>query len=67
MLAKIYSAAVYGVDLSKNVFHVAGLDSAGAVVRRLKFRPNALLIFFERAGRAVVGMETCPGSQWLAR
>jgi transposase len=60
-------AAVYGVDLSKNVFHVVGLGSAGTVVRRVKFRRNALLTFFERAGRAVVGMETCPGSQWLAR
>jgi transposase len=31
-------AAVYGVDLGKNVFHVVGLDSAGAVVQRVKFR-----------------------------
>ena len=26
-----------------------------------------LLAFFERANSAVVGMEACPGSQWLAR
>jgi transposase len=60
-------AAVYGVDLGKNLFHVVGLDSCGAVVQRVKFRRETLLSFFERAGRSVVGMEACPGSQWLAR
>lgn len=60
-------AAVYGVDLGKNVFHVVGLDEEGAVVQRMKFRRETLLAFFERARPAVVGMEACPGSQWLAR
>lgn len=37
-------AAVYGVDLGKNVFfHVVGLDSPGAVVQRVKFRRDTLL------------------------
>ena len=60
-------AAVYGVDLGKNLFHVVGLDSSGAVVQRVKFRRNTLLAFFERARPTIVGMEACPGSQWLAR
>jgi transposase len=60
-------AAVYGVDLGKNVFHVVALDSSGAVIQRAKFRRNTLLAFFERARCTVVGMEACPGSQWLAR
>ena len=37
------------------------------VVQRVKFRRDTLLIFFERAARTIVGMEACPGSQWLAR
>ena len=61
------NAAVYGVDLGKNLFHVVGLDHRGAVVRRLKFRRDTLLAFFECAARVTVGMEACPGSQWLAR
>jgi transposase len=61
------SAAVYGVDLGKNLFHVVGLDDRGAVVQRVKFRRHTLLAFFERADRTIVGMEACPGSQWLAR
>jgi transposase len=60
-------AAVFGVDLGKNVFHVVGLDERGAIIQRVKFRRDALLTFFERATRTVVGMEACPGSQWLAR
>ncbi|WP_333834383.1 IS110 family transposase [Rubrimonas sp.] len=60
-------AAVYGVDLGKTLFHVVGVDASGAVVQRVKFRRDTLLAFFERAGRALVGMEACPGSQWLAR
>jgi transposase len=60
-------AAVYGVDLGKNIFHVVGLDACGAVIQRVKFRRGTLIAFFERAERTVVGMEACPGSQWLAR
>ncbi len=60
-------ATVFGVDLGKNLFHVVGLDAAGAVIQRAKFRRDTLLAFFERAARTIVGMEACPGSQWLAR
>ena len=60
-------ATVYGIDLGKNIFHVVGTDPAGNVVQRLKFRRDTLLIFFARANPALVGMEACPGSQWLAR
>lgn len=60
-------AAVFGVDLGKNIFHVVGLDERGAVVQRVKFRRDTLLAFFERAAPTLVGMEACPGSQWLAR
>lgn len=60
-------AAVYGIDLGKNTFHVVGLDAAGAPIQKAKFRRETLLQFFGRAKHAVVGMEACPGSQWLAR
>ena len=60
-------AAVFGVDIGKNVFHVVGADAAGAVVQKAKFRRDTLLRFFEAAERAVVAMEACPGSPWLAR
>jgi transposase len=60
-------ATVYGVDLGKNIFHVVGTEPASNVVQRVKFRWDTLLAFFERAEPALVGMEACPGPQWLAR
>ncbi|MET0436531.1 MAG: IS110 family transposase [Devosia sp.] len=60
-------AAVFGVDLGKNLLHVVGLVERGGVVQRAKFRRDTVLAFFERAAPTLVGMEACPGSQWLAR
>lgn len=60
-------AAVFGVDIGKNVFHVVGIDASGAPIQRASFRRDTLLQFFERAKPTIVGMEACPGSQWLAR
>jgi transposase len=60
-------AAVFGVDIGKNIFHVVGLDAFGAPIQRASFRRDTLLQFFQRAAPTVVGMEACPGSQWLAQ
>lgn len=60
-------AAVYGVDIGKNVFHLVGTDAAGKPVQTATFRRETLLQFFECAAPAIVGMEACPGSQWLGR
>jgi transposase len=60
-------ATVYGVDLGKNLFHVVGTDVAGNQIQTVRFRRDTLLAFFEVAPRAIIGMEACPGSQWLAR
>lgn len=59
--------AVFGIDIGKALFHVVGLNERGAPVQKAKFRRVTLLQFFERARPTVVGMEACPGSQWLAR
>lgn len=64
---KPLDATVFGVDIGKNVFHVVGLDGSGAPIQRATFRRDTLLQFFERAVSTIVGMEACPGSQWLAR
>lgn len=61
------SVSVYGIDIGKSLFHVAGLDPTGHVVLRTKFRRNTLLQFFSNSPVATIAMEACPGSQWLAR
>jgi transposase len=60
-------AAVYGIDIGKNIFHVVALGSDGTVIQRVRFRRDTLLHFFQRAASAIVGMESCAGSQWIAR
>ncbi len=54
-------AAVFGIDIGKNAFHVVGLDGTGAPIQRATLRRDTLQ-FFERAARTVIGMEACPGS-----
>jgi transposase len=66
-LAQAQQVGVYGIDIGKSVFHVAGLDRAGHPVLRTKFKRDALLQFFSNVPLAIVAMEACPGSQWLAR
>lgn len=61
------AAAVYGIDIGKNIFHVVGLGSDGVPIQKVRFRRDTLLQFFERAAPAIVGMESCAGSQWIAR
>lgn len=60
-------AAVYGIDIGKNIFHVVGLSCDGTPVQKARFRRDTLLQFFARADPSIVGMEACAGSQWLAR
>lgn len=60
-------AATYGIDIGKHRFDVAALDAQGAVIQRTKFRRDTLLAHFAAAPKTLVGMEACPGSQWLAR
>lgn len=58
---------VFGIDIGKNVFHVAALNADGAVIQRAKFSRDTLMAFFEAAPKVLVGMEASPGLQWLAR
>ena len=60
-------AKVYGIDIGKNVFHFVGMDDKGRPVQKGKLSRRTIFSFFETADRALIGMEACPGSQWLAR
>lgn len=63
----INETTAFGIDIGKKVFHVVALNAAGAVIQRAKFSRDTLMGFFEAAPKALIGMEACPGSQWLAR
>jgi len=60
-------AVVYGIDLGKTSFHVVGLDGSGRPMQRITLSRTSVFRFFGNAAAALIGMEACPGSQWLAR
>ena len=67
MKKRIEGVTVYGIDIGKNSFHIVGLDRAGKPVLHTKFRRDRLLDHFANTPAVLVGMESCAGSQWLAR
>lgn len=56
-----------GMDTSKHVFQLHGVDAAEAVTLRRKLRRPALLDFYKGIAPTVVGIEACAGSHHLAR
>ena len=60
-------AKTFGIDLGKTWFHVVGLDASGRPTKRAKFNRGGIVGFFVNLPAARIGMEACPGSQWLAR
>jgi len=56
-----------GMDTSKNVFQLHGVDETGQVVLRKKLTRQAMVLFFEKLPPTVVGIEACGGSHHWAR
>lgn len=56
-----------GVDLSKNVFQIHGIDAEGTVVFRRPLRRGQVLPFFKKQPLCLVGMEACATSHHWAR
>jgi transposase len=56
-----------GLDTSKQVFHVVGLNQAGQVTLRKQLSRRRLLPFFAQLPASLVGIETCGGSHHWAR
>ncbi len=55
-----------GVDLSKDAFHVVGLDDKGHKIFRKKFTRESFKLWLSRPDlpRLTVAMEACGGAQW---
>lgn len=56
-----------GLDTSKAVFTVHGVDAAGQPVLRVSLRRAQVLRFFGKRPRTVVALEACGGSHHWAR
>lgn len=59
--------AVLGIDLGKNSCSLAGLDEAGAVIKRRRVRPENIPAFTKSMPACVVAMEACCGAHHLGR
>lgn len=56
-----------GMDTSKHVFQVHGVDAQERVVLRHKLRRSEVLAFFGKLAPTVIGMEACGASHYWAR
>ena len=51
-----------GMDTSKNVFQLHGVNAAGEAVLRRQLRRNAVIKFFEKLPATVIGIEAGGGA-----
>ena len=56
-----------GLDIAKSVFQVHGIDADWQVVIRRQLKRRALLSFFEKLPRCLVGIEACASSHHWSR
>ena len=56
-----------GLDTSKSVFQLHGVNEAEEPVLRRKLRRGQVLAFFARLSPLTVGMEACGAAQYWAR
>jgi transposase len=56
-----------GMDTSKHIFQLHGVDGSERVVLRRKLRRKEVLAFFGRLAPTVVGVEACGGAHYWAR
>src|SRR3954470_19573506 len=61
------SVVMIGIDTSKSVFQVHGIDSAGKAVIRRKIRRDDLIAFFEKQEACTVVMEACGAAHHWGR
>lgn len=56
-----------GMDTSKHIFQLHGVDAAERLVLRKKLRRKQVVEFFSGLAKTVVGLEACGGAHYWAR
>jgi transposase len=56
-----------GMDTSKSVFQLHGVNAAEEVVLRRKLRRREMIRFFEKLPPSLIAIEACGGSHFWAR
>src|SRR6202022_3952737 len=60
-------AAVIGIDIGKNSFHIVGQDQRGALVLRQKWSRGQVEARLANLPPCLIGMEACTGAHHLSR
>ena len=60
-------AATIGLDTSKHLFQVHGVDATGRMVLRRRLRRNQLVAYFANLPCCVIGLEASGGAHYWAR
>ena len=58
---------VYGMDISKQVFHVVGLDEQRKVKEKKKLKRSQVLSWFAKQENCTISMEACASSHYWGR
>ena len=61
------TAAVLGIDIGKNTFHLIGLDRRGAIALQLKVSRAQLERRLANVPACLIGMEACSGAHHIGR
>ena len=56
-----------GMDTSKHVFQLHGVNAAETVILRKKLRRKDMITFFEKLAPTMIAIEACGGSHHWAR
>ncbi|MBW7057748.1 hypothetical protein KY389_13810 [Paracoccus bogoriensis] len=64
---KSHTVRTIGVDISKNVFQLLGVDADGLVVLKRPLRRAQVVRFFAGLPVCLVGIEACAGAHVWAR
>jgi transposase len=56
-----------GMDTSKHIFQLHGVNTAEELVLRTKLRRKEMVMFFEKLPSTVIAIEACGGSHHWAR
>jgi transposase len=56
-----------GLDITKSIFQVHGVDAAGQVVIRRQLKRRYVLAFFQKLPPCLIGIEACASSHYWSR
>jgi transposase len=63
----VHQISRIGMDTSKHVFRLHGVNAAEQVVLRKKLRRKEMIAFFQKLTPTVIAIEACGGSHYWAR